>query len=612
MHGRRHARALAAVLLTVTAAMGTLPGSDFGKTPNASGMAEAKDAVSGRAPAWGVITAYADEEAIEDTGIDDDSSLSSTAVGGIDADGGDGLSLIEDSGNDEEVTAGVPMDTVQQAIDNNDQQALDKIASLGALTNDGSSSSGSGTSSTGAFRGFDNEEDDDLYDISYSTISMEEEADEVETDESELDERPGILEAANSERIQTCLDSLTEQESATGTEGEMTTASYIESMMTNLGYNVQEQAFHEGVVNDDGVDAPGINILAERGANSQVSRKQDIFLVVTHYDSKTDPSGDDPYANDKTGAAALIEAARIVSGVITDTDICFVFLSGQEDGGYGAASFIESLSDENRARITGVMIIDRIGYDMDGENTLRTVTGEGNYISQRLRELGLMNDEIILRQEAEGYTEEDDDEGYISAGQSTDGTTVTGEALEDLTYDDGSAGVDATDSDESINPDAYQDGIELEDETESEDEDEEEPAAWSYLIDDSSMNSAFGNAGFTAAVLTQYCADLDRELFERTKELGLAESKSEDGIEAATDEESPETDASGAVVLEEANLTQAEDAALQDGIEIEADSEIEVDLEEYDADTPIPDTESIAHTTDVVAAVLAEIMDPTS
>jgi len=31
MHGRRHARALAAVLLTVTAAMGTLPGSDFGK-----------------------------------------------------------------------------------------------------------------------------------------------------------------------------------------------------------------------------------------------------------------------------------------------------------------------------------------------------------------------------------------------------------------------------------------------------------------------------------------------------------------------------------------------------------------------------------------------------
>ena len=178
--------------------------------------------------------------------------------------------------------------------------------------------------------------------------------DELEADTSPETELIEIeLIPAEAKRVSTHLEALLKNADPTGSNEELMTASYIGAQMKALGYTVQQQPFHEGFVNVNGIDAPGVNIIAERGADSQENRTRDIFLVVTHYDSITLPEEDAasesekiPYANDKSGVVVLLEAARILSQVETDTDLCFLFLSGQEDGGYGAKAFIKSLSDE--------------------------------------------------------------------------------------------------------------------------------------------------------------------------------------------------------------------------------------------------------------------------
>ena len=204
----------------------------------------------------------------------DDSYSDSSSGGSIELD--DGGSLFEDTGQDVQYNAGVPMDTLQNAIDSGDTKMLDKIASLGALTGS-STTSGSGVGGGGAYRGAGEDEDDEEY---YDLQLDEGDADEEETEK--VKESPGPLIAANPDRIQEHLDAMLQVDSPTGSDGELTVAAYIETKMGELGYTVQEQAFHEGVLNEDGIDAPGVNILAERGANSQTNRKKDIFLVVTH------------------------------------------------------------------------------------------------------------------------------------------------------------------------------------------------------------------------------------------------------------------------------------------------------------------------------------------
>ena len=342
----------------------------------------------------------------------DDSYSDSSDGGSIElADGG---SLFEDTGQDVQYNAGVPMDTLQNAIDSGDTKMLDKIASLGALTGS-STTSGSGVGGGGAYRGAGEDEDDEEY---YDLQLDEGDADEEETEK--VKESPGPLIAANPDRIQEHLDAMLQVDSPTGSDGELTVAAYIETKMGELGYTVQEQAFHEGVLNEDGIDAPGVNILAERGANSQTNRKKDIFLVVTHYDSKRSPAENDPFANDKSGAAVLIESARILSSVVTDTDICFVFLSGQEDGGYGAQNFISSLSEENRSRITGVLSVERVGYDSETPYVLKTLTGESNSLGDIIQQLGIRNDaQLSLREDRDDS--EEDVGTWVAVGQSSDG-----------------------------------------------------------------------------------------------------------------------------------------------------------------------------------------------
>lgn len=200
-----------------------------------------------------------------------------------------------------------------------------------------------------------------------------------------LAEQSLLLEPASEEEIQKHLEYLTSMDSPTGSDGELILADYITRTMESYGYTVAQQNFHEGFLNENGVDAPGINVIADRGADSQ-ERTNEIFVIATHYDSKTNPSKEDPLANDKTGTALLLEMARVLSFEETDTGICFAFFSGEEDGLYGSASFSEFLEKEFAERVSGLLYVEQVGYEEEAPYVLLTSDGQENFVGDLVRD----------------------------------------------------------------------------------------------------------------------------------------------------------------------------------------------------------------------------------
>lgn len=200
-----------------------------------------------------------------------------------------------------------------------------------------------------------------------------------------LAEQSLLLEPASEEEIQKHLEYLTSMDSPTGSDGELILADYITCTMESYGYTVAQQNFHEGFLNENGVDAPGINVIADRGADSQ-ERTNEIFVIATHYDSKTNPSKEDPLANDKTGTALLLEMARVLSFEETDTGICFAFFSGEEDGLYGSASFSEFLEKEFAERVSGLLYVEQVGYEEEAPYVLLTSDGQENFVGDLVRD----------------------------------------------------------------------------------------------------------------------------------------------------------------------------------------------------------------------------------
>ncbi len=514
--------------------------------------------------------AMAEDDAIS-VGSDADSDSSDTGES-------DPGPLVEDSGEEVQVNLGVDMDTLQDAMDSGDRQTVEQIASIGDLQNQ-MEDSDSGIALDASYRD-DSERVQELYNSLSLSINRE--------SETELNESPGLLPAADSARIQESLYALTQVDDPTGSDGELTIGSYIKDTLSGLGYTVQAQAFHEGVLNEDGIDPPGVNILAERGANSQKNRKKDILLVVTHYDSKRHPDEDDPFANDKTGAAALIETARILAQVVTDTDICFVFLSGHEDGGYGAEKFLASLSEENRSRITGVLCVDRVGYDSDTPYVLRTMSGESNGLGEILQQYGirkealdsLIPDGIEIPQEnfvwvgtgesSDGYIDEEAARQIAAARAQADPSAQTqadaaqadpsAQTQTDAAQADPSAQTqaDAAQADPSAQTQADAAdqaqmsfsgtlaGAGAEENDESRVDVIEEialdvvdveaapipvPSAWSYLKQ-ATATDIFAGASIPTVTLSQYMPQLDGADYDQTKALGLADTTASQLLEA--------------------------------------------------------------------------------
>ena len=234
-------------------------------------------------------------------------------------------------------------------------------------------------------------------------LTAESEADAAAEKVRELmDGVPLLLESADRDRISTYLEEMTKVPSPIGSDGELEVGAYIEETMRSFGYTVSKQNFHEGFLNRDYVDVPGVNIIAERGANGRLTdRTQEIILIGCHYDSKTEPDEDDPLANDKNAAAAVLECARILSTVDSNVDLCFLFFSGEEDGYFGSERLVEGLSEEIRQRIKCMIYVGPVGYVMKEEESDQVQEDAGAASEAETAAAGMENADASAVAEAE-------------------------------------------------------------------------------------------------------------------------------------------------------------------------------------------------------------------
>ena len=460
-------------------------------------------------------------------------------------------------------------------------------------------------------------------------ISME---DLQEAEEPIMELVPKIdLIDADAERIQVHLEKLMEVEDPTGSEGELTIAAYITEQMKALGYTVEGQAFHEGFLNVNGIDAPGVNLIAERGADAQEGRTRDIFLVVTHYDSKTVVEEGDPYANDKSGVVVLLEAARILAQEETDTDLCFLFLSGQEDGGYGAQAFIDTLKDDLRNRITGVLAVDHVGYNTGMPNIIKTTSGEANKIASLVQEEGLWQEARMIVDGIRPMPQETADTSAESDGIPTESDGIPAEA-------DGIPSEEASMSGSGFV--ALEDAGNLSGDSTQAEEPDRVPAVWSCLADPHvvsedadpvnnpdlhSIQSIFANAQFTAAQISQYEPDTDRELYLDTIEKGLADTTADrlmgairqvqnDGIYESIDTfneiEIVGLEDVSAGILSEDTAMQSVEAGEQTGMDGTQSDMNGIPESETESEVPLPSIDPLllAQNADILAQTLMRIM----
>ena len=349
-------------------------------------------------------------------------------------------------------------------------------------------------------------EDDGEEVVDQSGASLEElqaqeaaaETPQTEAPQILTDEDP-TLERASADMLQLYLDGLTGMASPIGSDGELEIGQYIKSAMENMGYEISEQNFHEGFLNANGVDAPGINIIAERGADAE-NRHSDILIISTHYDSKSFPEEGDPFSNDKTGAAVLLEMARILSGVETDTDICFLFLSGEEDGLYGSANFVRTLGEEYNGRIAGVIDVERVGYTGDFRYVLKTTDQKENTLGN------------LLREEAASYGLADADTPEAIGLQADPG--VAGNDLESHA-EGNAAGQDETEAQNWWD--------------------------WQYLADEAATQKSFADAGIMAVTVSQDTAEAENNAEENAGD----ELKTPDEMSEETDSATADSEATG-------------------------------------------------------------------
>ncbi|HKD16508.1 MAG TPA: M20/M25/M40 family metallo-hydrolase [Thermoanaerobaculia bacterium] len=147
------------------------------------------------------------------------------------------------------------------------------------------------------------------------------------------------------------------------------------------------------------------NVLAVLPGTDPVLSKT-VFVAAGHFDSMPssimDPTSDAPGADDDaSGVAAVIEAARLLSGRKYRATIVFAALSGEEQGLLGGTELLAELQRRGYA-IGGFLDNDIVGADpaSDGPHRVRVFSGGGpDGVDSPSRDLARAVEEIAGRDE---------------------------------------------------------------------------------------------------------------------------------------------------------------------------------------------------------------------
>ena len=186
-----------------------------------------------------------------------------------------------------------------------------------------------------------------------------------------------LLEAANPVYIQESLRCLASEPRPSGSIGEIRAVEYMEKMLSGYGYEVERQSY---TYETDGGMAEGCNL---SGLRTSANQDGDILLIGTWHDTVSISPG---AGKNGSGAAMFLEIARLLSALPTDTELRFVSFSGHEDGLMGVRHYVSRLSEREKQRIIGAVMLKPSGCQAGGELVIGTADGRGTMVGNMLRE----------------------------------------------------------------------------------------------------------------------------------------------------------------------------------------------------------------------------------
>ncbi|MCL2816529.1 MAG: M28 family peptidase, partial [Oscillospiraceae bacterium] len=191
------------------------------------------------------------------------------------------------------------------------------------------------------------------------------------------------------------LEIITETPRVFGDENIIASRDFIFDYLEELGYDAEIHEFsmetwiwnpetEEGEV----AEITGYNVIGIKPADS-LSDTGDILVLGAHYDTVARTPG----ANDNgSGTVAVLEIARLIADLPSDTEIRFALFDGEEMGLLGAYYYLMSLEEEELDRIVGMINFDMFASTHESAINLRqiiTVDGSPNYLTEMFPEYEL-------------------------------------------------------------------------------------------------------------------------------------------------------------------------------------------------------------------------------
>jgi aminopeptidase YwaD len=120
------------------------------------------------------------------------------------------------------------------------------------------------------------------------------------------------------------------------------------------------------------------NVIATKKASQTQKDTNQIVIVGAHHDSvEGGPGAND----DASGTSTVLELARVMANMPTDTELRFVTFGAEENGLVGSYAYADSLSQDEIDRTVGEFQMDMIGSRDAGDLIMYTIDGEKNKVT---------------------------------------------------------------------------------------------------------------------------------------------------------------------------------------------------------------------------------------
>ena len=157
---------------------------------------------------------------------------------------------------------------------------------------------------------------------------------------------------------------------------------YVTDKLTEYGYEPQKQSFEFDYMDwsdETTKTVNGTNIVAVKPAD--LTPNGDILIIGAHYDGEKGF----PAANDNgSGLSVLLELARVLKKLPSDTEIRFVAFDAEETGLNGSKAYVKTLKDEQE-NIVGMINFDMLGAAKAKEFGVYTAEDKTNYLTDILK-----------------------------------------------------------------------------------------------------------------------------------------------------------------------------------------------------------------------------------